>query len=40
MTKEQALKILDQALAQINTTRENHAILQKALMVLMEKDAE
>jgi hypothetical protein len=34
MNKEQAIKIIDQALAQANTTREGHALLIKALEVL------
>jgi len=34
MNKDQALKIIDQALSQINTTREGHALLMKALETL------
>jgi hypothetical protein len=34
MNKEQALKIIDQALSQVSATREGHALLMKALEVL------
>lgn len=34
MTKEQAIKILDQAVATIQTTRQNHEALIKALQVI------
>lgn len=36
MTKEQALQLLDQAVAQIQTTRQTHEMLIKALQVLAE----
>lgn len=37
MTIEQATEILNQALASINTTRQNHLAFQKALEVLVSE---
>jgi hypothetical protein len=34
MTKEQALKIIDHALSQISTSRDNHLLFMKALETL------
>jgi hypothetical protein len=34
MTPEQALKLIDDTLANINTNRQSHALLQKAISVL------
>jgi hypothetical protein len=36
MTKEQAAQIIDQAIAQMKLSRQDHAMLQKALAVLLE----
>lgn len=36
MTKEQAIKILDQAIASIQTTRQNHELLITALKTLAD----
>lgn len=36
MTKQQAYEILLSAINQINTTKQNHVMLEKALAVLME----
>jgi hypothetical protein len=35
MTKQQAYEILLSAINQINTTKQNHVMLEKALSVLM-----
>lgn len=40
MTKEQAVQILDQAISQIQTSRQGHETLIQALRVLMEKNEE
>ena len=34
MSPEEAIRVLDQATAQISTNRENHALIQQALTVL------
>ena len=34
MNKQQAINILDQAVSTINTTRENHALMAKAVAYL------
>ncbi len=36
MTPQEAVQLIDSALAQINTTREGHALLAKALQVLAD----
>lgn len=36
MTPQEALQLLDNALAQISTTREGHSLLAKALQVLAD----
>lgn len=38
MNKEQAIKILDQAISQIPATRQSHEILIKALQVLAQAE--
>jgi hypothetical protein len=37
MTKEQAAQIIDQAIAQMKLSRQEHALLQQALATLVEK---
>jgi hypothetical protein len=36
MTKQQAFEILNNAISQIQTTRQNHAVLLQALEVLLK----
>lgn len=38
MTKEEALNIINNALSQVNTTRQGHELLVKALSVLAKND--
>jgi len=38
MTKEQAIKILDQAVSQLNVNRATHEILVKALQFLAKEE--
>lgn len=38
MTKEEAKKLIDSALAQVQTSRQNHALLMEALKVLSSEE--